>query len=163
MELFLGDCLSTAKNMYIQWQMNPGAILSFANQLTTRLDKSTLKKESRINQDDDAACRLFNRVHHIYNQINVVHNREQEITSNTNPDNMKDVLDKVMEYKPSRIVPDMDNHSFNVDEEEEEEGDDNEVVDVSNGGNMTPCLLNLWDVGWDELAGKCQRSPQTYS
>jgi hypothetical protein len=65
---------------------------------------------------------------------------------------MKDSLDKVMEYEPSGIVPDMDNHAFDVDEEEEEDGDDDEVIDVSNGGNMKACLLNLWDVGWDELA-----------
>jgi hypothetical protein len=55
--------------------------------------------------------------------------------TNSNPDNMKDVLDEVMEYKPSGIIPDMDNHTFNVDEEEEEDGDDNEDVHVSNTGN----------------------------
>jgi hypothetical protein len=71
MELFLGDCLLTAENMYIQQRLTPGKIASFANQLTTKLDILTLEKESRINQVDDAACHLFNGVHHICNQINV--------------------------------------------------------------------------------------------
>jgi hypothetical protein len=46
----------------------------------------------------------------------------------------------------------MDNHSFDVDEEEEEDGNDDGVVDVLSGGNMKEYLLNLWDVGWDGLA-----------
>jgi hypothetical protein len=63
--------------------------------------------------------------------------------TNSDLDNMNNVLDKVMEYKTRGIVPDMDNHTFNVDEEEEEDDNDAEVVHVSNTGNMKQCLLNL--------------------
>jgi hypothetical protein len=40
---------------YLQCKLQSGAIASLEKQLTTKLDRSTLRKESRINWDDDAA------------------------------------------------------------------------------------------------------------
>jgi hypothetical protein len=40
-------------------------------QLITKLDRTRLDKETRINRDDNVASCLFNGVHHIYNRINV--------------------------------------------------------------------------------------------
>ncbi len=40
------------------------------------------------------------------------------------PDNMKDVLDEVMEFEPCEILPDMDNHVFDDDPEDDEADND---------------------------------------
>jgi hypothetical protein len=47
---------------------------------------------------------------------------------NSLPDNMKDVLDKVMDYEPSRNVPSMNDHIF--DDELEEDAADNDDQDI---------------------------------
>jgi hypothetical protein len=47
---------------------------------------------------------------------------------NSIPDNMKDVLDKVMDYEPSRNTPNMNDHIF--DDEQEEDDADNDEQDM---------------------------------
>jgi hypothetical protein len=37
-------------------------------------------------------------------------NQEQEVVANSVPDNMKDILDEVMDYKPSGNNPNMNDH-----------------------------------------------------
>ncbi len=113
---------------YFVWRLEPGAIAALEKQLTTKLDRTRLDKECRINQDNDAVSQLFSRVHHIYNRINVVRNWEQEVVGNSIPDNMKDVLDKVMDYEPSRNTPNMNDHIF--DDEQEEDDADNDEQDM---------------------------------
>jgi len=49
---------------------------------------------------------------HIYNRINQLTNREVNVGGGALPDSFKDVLDEVMEYKPSENVPDINDHVF---------------------------------------------------
>jgi hypothetical protein len=78
---------------------------------------------------------LFNEVHHIYNYINMAKSHEQHIIRNNVPHNMKDVLDKVMDYEPSGIVPDMNNHMFEYNQPE--------VDDTGEGGGMRARKISL--------------------
>jgi hypothetical protein len=57
MELFLGACVPSPADVhcYLDCKLQPGAIASLEKQLTTKLNRSTLDKESRINRDYDAA------------------------------------------------------------------------------------------------------------
>jgi hypothetical protein len=65
---------------------------------------------------------------------------------------MKDVLDEVMNYEPSGIVPDMKKHTLDDDEPEVDNTLD-DGQDVVNGFTQSqkPCLVDLSLVGWDEL------------
>ena len=95
--------------------------------ITSNLDRNRLDKESMINQEDDGAIRLFNGIQHMYNRINVTKSRDKEAVSSTVgiPDNMADILDKVMDYESSKvIIPNMDDHVF--DEEDGGEAMENE-------------------------------------
>jgi hypothetical protein len=94
------------------------------NQLKTKLDRTKLDQETCINSDDDAANRLFNGIVHIYNRINQATNQEVNVVADGLPDNVRDVLDEVMEYEPSRNVPDINDHVF--DEDNDDEADDND-------------------------------------
>jgi hypothetical protein len=96
---------------YLKRKLEPGAIAFLEKELKTKLDRLTLLKELRINWDNDEASQLFNGVHHTYNHIKVK-SHEQNVIRNNLPGNIKDVLDKVMDYEPSRVVPDMNNHTF---------------------------------------------------
>ena len=72
--------------------------------ITTKLDQTRLDKETMINWEDGAAIRLFNGAQHMYNYINVAKSREKEVVSTVGiPENMADVLDKVMDYKSSKV------------------------------------------------------------
>ncbi len=105
-----------------------------------------------MNREDDAASRLFNGVHHIYNRINVAKNREQEMVGPGSKDDIVDVLDEVMNHKANDVLPNMDDHFFD-DEYKDDDADENE----SDTGNELPmlltkqCLLNLTKIGWEEL------------
>ncbi len=65
---------------------------------------------------------------------------------------MKDVLDEVMDYEPSRIIPDMNNHTFDEDEPEVDGVLDNEHDVVKRFAlSQKPCSVDLSPVGWDDL------------
>ncbi len=73
---------------------------------------------------------------------------------NSIPDNMKDVLNKVMNYKPDRKIPYM-NEYVSDDESKEDEDANNERDLVQIDGlvqPVKPCLLNLLQTRWDESA-----------
>ena len=73
--LFLGDgCLNRINEQNFEQKLQPGAIAVLENQLKTKLNRKQLDQETRINSEDDAANRLFNRVVHIYNRINQLMN-----------------------------------------------------------------------------------------
>jgi hypothetical protein len=166
MELFLGDCvpLSADVHCYLKRKLEPGAIASLEKELKTKLDRSTLEKESRINWDNDAANGLFNGAHHIYNRINLVKSREQKVVGNNVPNNIKDVLDKVMDYAPSGIVPDMNNHTFDYNEPEVDDSVDNEQ-DIVDGfpQSQKPCLVDLLLVGLDGKSARNSAEFRDYS
>ncbi len=68
-DLFLGDCVPPMNDshQYLDCKLEHGTISALEKQLTTKLHRTRLEKETRINREDDAASRLFNGVHHIYN------------------------------------------------------------------------------------------------
>ncbi len=61
------------------------------------LDRTKLDNETWINQEDDAVSQLLNEGHHINNCINVAFYQDCEVVGNSLPDNMKDVINKVMD------------------------------------------------------------------
>ena len=128
--LFLGDdCLSHDNEQNFERKLQPGAIAALKNQLKIKLDRKQLDQETCINSEDDAANRLFNGVVHIYNHINQLTNQEANVGGGTLPDNVKDVLDEVMEYEPSENVPDINDLVFNEDNNEDKDDDnDDEVI-----------------------------------
>ncbi len=66
LHLFIGDdCLPVNDAFCRKRTLQHGTIAALEKQLTTKLDQTRLDKETRINQDNDAASRLFNSVHHI--------------------------------------------------------------------------------------------------
>ena len=98
---------------------------------------------------------MFNRVHNIYNCINIAKSCEQEVDGNSLQDKITDVLDKVMDYESSCIVPNIDDHVFD-NESDYGKADNNELdiqinrTDVS----MRPCLLDLTRTGrhdWEHV------------
>jgi hypothetical protein len=138
---------------YLSCQLKHGAISALVKELKTRLDRSQLDKETPNNCEDNAACCLFNDVLHIYNRINIAKRQEEKVVGNSLQDNVKDVLDGVMEYEPCETLPDMDNHLF--DDEPEDDEADNDVQDLSttdsNKQLVKPCLMDLTRTGWEEL------------
>jgi hypothetical protein len=128
--LFLGDgCLSHDNEQNFKRKLQPGAIAALENQLKTKLNRKQLDQETRINSEDGAANCLFNGVVHIYNRINQLTNREENVGGGTLLDNVKDVLDKVMEYEPSENVPDINDLVFDEDNNEDKDDDnDDEVI-----------------------------------
>ncbi len=99
-DLFLGDCIPLRNDSlrYFVRKLDHGTISALEKQLTTKLDRTRLEKECRMNSEDDAASRLFSGVHHIYNRINVAKNREQDMVGPGSNDDIVDVLDEVMDH-----------------------------------------------------------------
>jgi len=114
------------------------------------LIKKKLDEETRINREDNAANHLFNGVVHIYNRINQLTNREVNVGGGTLPDNVKDVLDEVMEYEPSENVPDINDHAFDGNNEDEDDDNDDEVITGLEVETVLsrPCLSDLQGLGW---------------
>jgi hypothetical protein len=156
LHLFLGDgCLPVDIALCWKRKLQHGTIAALEKKLTTKLDRTRLDKETRINWDDDAASHLFNGVHHIYNRINVAKSREVEVGGRSLPNNIKDVLDEVMEYEPSEIGPNMNDHLFDDDADDDEADDDDGDLLLRTDTNILPvkpCLMDLTRTGWDELA-----------
>jgi hypothetical protein len=77
----------------------------------------------------------------------------EEMVGSSLPDNVKNVLNKVMEYEPCETLPDMDNHVFD-DEPEDDEADNYDQDLLRTDSNVQPvklCLMDLMWTGWDEL------------
>ncbi len=156
LQLFVGDgCLPVNDAFCWKRQLQHGTIAALEKQLTTKLDRTRLDKETCIKKDDDTASRLFNGVHHIYNRINVAKSQEVEVGGSSLPNNIKDVLDEVIEYEPSEIVPNMNDHVFDDDADDDEADDDDGDLLLRIDTNIMPvkpCLMDLTRTGWDELA-----------
>jgi hypothetical protein len=65
MDIFLGDCVlpMNDSNRYLHRKLKHGTISALEKQLTMKLHRTWLDKDSRINRVDDAASQLFNGVH----------------------------------------------------------------------------------------------------
>ncbi len=85
-------------------------------------------------------------MHHIYIRINAKKDQEQGVVGNSvPPDKMTNVLDEVMDYKPTSKVPDMNDHVFNNDSDDDDDVDNqrhNVHVEVLVQA-VKPCLLDL--------------------
>ncbi len=92
-------------------------------------------------------------MHHIYNRINLAKSREQEVVGSSIPENMKDVLDKVMDYEPTGIIPYMSEHRSDNNELDDKGAmeEDEQDVGFRSVQLIKPCLLDLSRTGWDEL------------
>ena len=68
----------------------------------------------------------------------------------TLPDNVKDVLDEVMEYKPSENVPDINDHVFNDNNEDKVDDNDDEVITGLEVVTVQTrlCLSDFQGLGW---------------
>ena len=152
--LFLGDgCLNRINEQNFEQKLQPGAIAVLENQLKTKLNRKQLDQETRINSEDDAANRLFNRVVHIYNRINQLMNWETNVGGDALPDNVKDVLDEIMEYEPSENVPDMNDHVFDDNNKDENDDKDDEVITGLEVVTVLsrPCLNDMQGLGWEAI------------
>ena len=128
--------------------------MSLHGQITTKLDRKKLDRETTFIQHKDSAGILLNGVNHIYGQNSV--SREQERTNNNDnvPEGKNNVIDEVMEYEPDVLVPDIDNHVFTNEDDIDDDGIDGEEQEMTMeiGGLMTrPCLMDLVLVGWNKL------------
>jgi hypothetical protein len=64
------------------------------------------------------------------------------------------VIDEIMEYEPEILVPDIDDHVFSNEDSIDDDGADNEEQEITMeiSAVMTkPCLLDLVEVGWNNL------------
>ncbi len=60
--------------------------------------------------------------------------------------NIKDVLDEVMEYEPCETLPDMDNHVFDDEPEDgEAENDDQDLLTTDSNKQLVP---DGFDADW---------------
>jgi hypothetical protein len=145
MELFLLDFVPTLSNpgQYIHRKLEKGTISSFEKLLTTKLDRSRLDKETRVNRDNDAANLLFNDVAHMYDRIDITKSKEKEVVNTTSiPNNIANVLDEVMDFNSNDDAVNMDDHGFDEDyEDNADENDDNEF-----GKDAQLCLSNIFNL-----------------
>jgi hypothetical protein len=117
--------------------------------ITTKLDQKKLEKEISFIQHEDSAGILLNGVNHIHGRINVSKEREQ-LTNKDQPvlhESVNDVIDEVMEYEPEMLVPNIDDHVFNDNEQNDDEIEEEEQMLESE----RPCLIDLVDKGWKKL------------
>jgi hypothetical protein len=64
--------------------------------------------------------------------------------------NIKDIMDEAMEYKPSKdIIPNMNEHSFSGDVDEDEGDDDDD--DVPFQTELKLCIMDLSKYGWEDI------------
>jgi hypothetical protein len=96
---------------------------------------------------------LFNGVVHIYNHIDQETNQELNVLADGLSDNARDVLDEVMEYEPSGIVPYINDHIFDGNNDDEADDDHDEIIhglDISMVQSK-PCIIDLQELGWEEI------------
>jgi len=134
--------------------LKKGFMVSLHGQITTKLDRKKLDRETTFIQHEDSAGILLNGVNHIYGRISV--SRERERTNNTDnvPEGINDVIDEVMEYEPDILLPDIDDHVFTNEDGINDDGMDDEEQEMTMeiGGLMArPCLMDLVLVGWNKL------------
>ena len=70
------------------------------------------------------------------------------------PKGITNVIDKIMEYEPKILVPDIDDHVFTNEDGIDDDGADDEEQEMTMeiSGVMTrPCLMDLVKVGWNNL------------
>jgi hypothetical protein len=113
--------------------------------ITTKLDRKKLEKEISFIQHEDSVGILLNGVNHIYSRINVL--KEQEQLTNKDQlvlhESVNDVIDEVMEYKPEMLVPNIEGHVFNDNEQNNNEIEEEEQMLESE----RPCLIDLVNKG----------------
>jgi hypothetical protein len=104
--------------------------------ITAKHDRTRLEKETSFIQHDDSVGVLLNGVNHIYGQINVMKDQEKSTTSQDCgvPEGVKDILDKITEYEPEIVVPNMDGHVFEIDNNDDELDGDDDIIAVEEGG-----------------------------
>jgi hypothetical protein len=64
-----------------------------------------------------------------------------------------DVIDEIMEYEPETWHPDIDDHIFDVDNNEDDEiGVEEEETTINIGARVSrTCLTDLVETGWNKL------------
>jgi hypothetical protein len=150
LHIFLGDCLPADNNLNGHRKLQPGTIASLEDHLTTKLDQTKLDKETHIKQEHDAVGCLFIGVHHIYNRINVAKNCEKDIGASNEPNNIKDIINEAMEYKPSEdIIPNMNEHSFSGDLDEDKGNEHNDDLPFQTESKL--CIMDLSKCGWEDI------------
>jgi hypothetical protein len=114
--LFLGNPFNPGN---AGWLLETGSMMTLQPLIKTKLDRKKLDKEILFIQHEDSAGVLLNGVNHTYGRINV--SKEQERLINKDQlmlhENVNDVIDEVIEYEPEMLVPNIDNHVFNNNEE----------------------------------------------
>ena len=65
------------------------------------------------------------------------------------------MIDEIMEYEPEILVPDIDNHVFSnkgITIDDDGADDEEQEISMEISGVMTrPCLMDLVEVGWNNL------------
>jgi hypothetical protein len=164
-DLFMGDCIPPLNNKdsYLDHKLELRSIAALEKQLTTRLDRLRLDKESRKYCDDDSASHLSHEVHHVYNCINIAKSCDQEVDGNSPQDKITVVLDKVMDYKSSDVIPNMDGHAFDKESEDNKADNDEGDIQINRAdASMRPCLLDLTRTGWNALENLKVREVRQY-
>jgi len=134
--------------------LEKGFMMSLHGQITTKLDRKKLDRETTFIQHKDSTGILLNGVNHIYGRISVSREREQTNNNNNVPEGINDVIDEVMEYEPDILLPAIDDHVFTNEDGINDDGMDGEEQEMTMeiGGLMTrPCLMDLVLVGWNKL------------
>jgi hypothetical protein len=105
----------------------------------------------------DLALKLLNGVDHIYLQINLTRERVQ-LSMKDNDTSLQegtdDIIDKVMAYKSESLVPNINGHTSDADDDVDNDmEDDNDMNDVIEEGSVVgrPCLIKLVYKRWKIL------------
>jgi len=134
--------------------LEKGFMMSLHGQITTKLDRKKLDRETTFIQHEDSAGILLNGVNHIYGRISVSRERERTNNNDNVPEGINDVIDEVMEYEPDVLVPDIDDHVFTNEDDIDDDGIDGEEQEMTMeivGLMRRPCLMDLVLVGWNKL------------
>ena len=70
------------------------------------------------------------------------------------PKGITNVIDKIMEYEPKILVPDIDNHVFSNEDgigDDEADNEEQEMTMEISGVMKRLCLMDLVKVGWNKL------------
>jgi hypothetical protein len=144
--LFLGNPFDPGN---AGWLLETRSMMTLQPLIKTKLDRKKLDKEISFIQHKDLAGILLNGVNHIYSRINVL--KEQEQLMNKDQlmlhESVNDVIDEVMEYEPEMLVPNIDDHVFNNNEEVDNDIEEEEQMLES----RRPCLIDLVEKGWEKL------------
>ncbi len=132
--------------------LKSGYMYSLQPFITTKLDKKKLDTETTIIQHKDSAKVLLSGVNHIYGRIRTKEQGKQTSTDKL-PEGIDNVIDEVMEYELETLVPDIDNHIFDVDNDVDNDiGDDDEETTINKGKRvLRTCLTDLVEMGWNKL------------